>query len=125
MTKSFYKPSLPPIQFDELMKNIEKLKLDVISVHNTTPRTTWISKPLTIINLPYYEFLHPEEAHVASTLRLAPIKYLSAKYTLISTARKYYKKSFPFHKSDVQLLLRMDVNKASKLWEFFKKVKWI
>ncbi|GET61054.1 hypothetical protein RhiirA5_154335 [Rhizophagus irregularis] len=35
------------------------------------------------------------------------------------------KKSLPFRKSDAQKLHRIDVNKASKLWEWFVQTKWI
>ncbi|CAG8660662.1 64_t:CDS:1, partial [Racocetra persica] len=52
-------------------------------------------------------------------------QYLTAKHTLVSAAQRYLQKSLPFRKSDAQKLLRIDVNKASKLWEFFQQVKWI
>ncbi|RIA90010.1 hypothetical protein C1645_771035 [Glomus cerebriforme] len=118
-------PSLPPIQFDELMKNIDKLNLDMTTFNCTTPKIEWKRQPMLILYLPHYKSLHSKEAYVTSTLRLTPIQYLTAKYTLISTARRYMKKSLPFRKSDAQKLLKVDVNKASKLWEFFTQVKWI
>ncbi len=34
-------------------------------------------------------------------------------------------KSLPFRKGDAQKLLGIDVNKSSKLWEFFTQVEWI
>ncbi|RHZ78687.1 hypothetical protein Glove_158g62 [Diversispora epigaea] len=58
---------------------------------------------------------------VASTLRLTPVQYLTAKNTLVSAAQRYVQRSLPFRKSDAQKLLRIDVNKASKLWEFFQQ----
>ncbi|PKK73591.1 hypothetical protein GLOIN_2v1576086, partial [Rhizophagus irregularis DAOM 181602=DAOM 197198] len=36
-----------------------------------------------------------------------------------------YEKIITFRKSDAQKLLRIDVNKASKLWERFVQTKWI
>lgn len=118
-------PPPPPMQFDELMKNIEQLNLDLTILQRLTPKISWKGQPLSILHLPHYNSLHPKEAHVASTLRLTPVQYLTAKHTLISSARRYVQKSLPFRKSDAQKLLRIDVNKASKLWEFFMQVKWI
>ncbi|GBC06077.1 hypothetical protein RclHR1_06600011 [Rhizophagus clarus] len=118
-------PPPPPMQFDELMKNIEQLDLDLTVLQRITPKISWKGQPLSILHLPHYNSLHAKEAHVASTLRLTPVQYLTAKHTLISSARRYVQKSLPFRKSDAQKLLRIDVNKASKLWEFFMQVKWI
>jgi hypothetical protein len=118
-------PPPPPMQFDELMKNIEELNLDLTILQRITPKISWKGQPLSILHLPHYNSLHSKEAHVASTLRLTPVQYLTAKHTLISSARRYVQKSLPFRKSDAQKLLRIDVNKASKLWEFFMQVKWI
>ncbi|CAI2163676.1 2608_t:CDS:1 [Funneliformis geosporum] len=118
-------PPPPPMQFDELMKSIDQLNLDLTMLHRSNPKIHWKGQPLSISHLPHHNSLHQKEAHVASTLRLTPVQYLTAKHTLISSARRYAQKSLPFRKSDAQKLLRIDVNKASKLWEFFMQVKWI
>jgi hypothetical protein len=118
-------PPPPPMQFDELIKSIEKLGLTTELLNKANPRINWKGQPLSILHLPHYNSLHPKEAIVASTLRLTPVQYLTAKNTLVSSARRYIQKSLPFRKSDAQKLLRIDVNKASKLWEFFMQVKWI
>ncbi|RHZ78649.1 hypothetical protein Glove_158g63 [Diversispora epigaea] len=112
------------MQFEELMANIEKLNLNMDILNNIAPKITWKGQPLPIKHLPYYDSLHLKEALVASTLRLNPLQYLTSKYTLISSALRYTEKSLPFRKSDAQKLLRIDVNKASKLWEFFSQIKW-
>ncbi|CAG8669596.1 25022_t:CDS:2 [Gigaspora margarita] len=113
------------------------LKLDVFTpfkedpmalLHINKPYQTLTSEcrqPLTISHLPHFNALHRKEVEVASTLRLTPVQYLTAKHTLVSAAQRYVQKSLPFRKSDAQKLLRIDVNKASKLWEFFQQVKWI
>jgi len=118
-------PPPPPMQFDELIKSIKQLNLDSTLLQRINPKISWKGQPLPISHLPHYNSLHQKEAHVVSTLRLTPIQYLTGKYTLISTARRYVQKSLAFSKSDAQKLLRIDVNKASKLWEFFAQVKWI
>jgi len=123
--KSIHIPPRPSMQFDELMKNIDQLNLDLNTLQLITPKISWKLRPLPILHLPHYNSLCPKEAQVVSTLRLTPVQYLTAKYTLISSARRYKQKSLPFRKSDAQKLLKIDVNKASKLWEFFMQVKWI
>ncbi|CAG8450727.1 7908_t:CDS:1 [Funneliformis mosseae] len=118
-------PPPPPMLFDELVKSIDQLGLTTELLSKINPRINWKGQPLSISHLPHYNSLHPKEAIVASTLRLTPVQYLTAKNTLVSSARRYIQKSLPFRKSDAQKLLRIDVNKASKLWEFFMQVKWI
>ncbi|CAG8510867.1 9845_t:CDS:2 [Scutellospora calospora] len=118
-------PPPPPMQFEELMENIDQLDLDTDLLDRINPKVNWKGQPLTISHLPHFNSLHLKEAHVASTLRLTPVQYLTSKNTLVSSARRYTQKSLPFRKSDAQKLLRIDVNKASKLWEFFMQVKWI
>ncbi|CAG8613017.1 1699_t:CDS:2 [Gigaspora rosea] len=123
--KSIRLPPPPPLEWDKLIENINEMKLDNNLLYNITPKITWKGQPLTISHLPHFNALHRKEVEVASTLRLTPVQYLTAKHTLVSAAQRYVQKSLPFRKSDAQKLLRIDVNKASKLWEFFQQVKWI
>ncbi|CAG8494704.1 7913_t:CDS:2 [Gigaspora margarita] len=117
----------PPLQMqiDELMSNINALNLNNDALEEMSPEISWKGQPLSINHLPHYNVLHPTEAHIVSVLRLTPIQYLTGKHTLISAAHRYAQKALPFKKSDAQKLLRIDVNKASKLWEFFHQVHWI
>ncbi|CAG8603342.1 5141_t:CDS:1 [Dentiscutata erythropus] len=124
-TKSVRIPPPLPMQIDELMSNINALNLDNDALEKITPAISWKGQPLSITHLPHYNALHPIEAHVVSILRLTPIQYLTGKHTLISAAHRYAQKALPFKKSDAQKLLRIDVNKASKLWEFFHQAQWI
>ncbi|CAJ0843651.1 7052_t:CDS:2 [Entrophospora sp. SA101] len=123
--KSVRIPPPPSLSFDELMLRINQLQLDTCVLDNTQPSITWKGHPLQIEHLPHYNVLHPTESHVVSVLRLTPIQYLTGKHTLISSARRYTEKDLPFKKSDAQKLLRIDVNKASKLWDFFHQMNWI
>ncbi|CAG8524243.1 6552_t:CDS:2 [Scutellospora calospora] len=123
--KSVRIPPPPSMQFDDLMNNINKLNLDTNMLEKMSPEITWKGQPLSIAHLPHYDALHPTEAHVVSVLRLTPVQYLTGKHTLVSAAQRYSQRALPFRKSDAQKLLRIDVNKASKLWEFFQQVKWI
>ncbi|CAG8512667.1 18229_t:CDS:2 [Racocetra fulgida] len=123
--KSVRIPPPLPMQFDELMSNINALDLDTDALEKISPEISWKGQPLSIAHLPHYNALHPTEARIVSVLRLTPIQYLTGKHTLISAAHRYAQKALPFKKSDAQKLLRIDVNKASKLWEFFHQVHWI
>ncbi|CAG8580688.1 12409_t:CDS:1 [Acaulospora colombiana] len=123
--KSVRIPPPPPMQFDELISNIRALSLNTEVLDEMAPEITWKGQPLSIAHLPHYDALHPTEAHVVSVLRLTPVQYLTGKYTLVSAAQRYVHRALPFKKSDAQKLLRIDVNKASKLWEFFRQVRWI
>ncbi|RHZ78689.1 hypothetical protein Glove_158g64 [Diversispora epigaea] len=123
--KSVRIPPPPPMQFDELITNIKALDLDTKVLDTIDSAITWKGQPLSISHLPHYDSLHPAEAQVVSILRLTPVQYLTGKHTLISAAQRYNQRNLPFKKSDAQKLLRIDVNKASKLWEFFRQVHWI
>ncbi|RHZ78685.1 hypothetical protein Glove_158g61 [Diversispora epigaea] len=123
--KSIRLPPPPPMEWEKLIENINDMKLDMGILNHITPKITWKGQPLSITHLPHFNALHQKEVMVASTLRLTPVQYLTAKNTLVSAAQRYVQRSLPFRKSDAQKLLRIDVNKASKLWEFFQQVKWI
>ncbi|CAB4428769.1 unnamed protein product [Rhizophagus irregularis] len=124
-TKSVLFPNPPTMEINELKKNIKDLNIETTCLDNANINIKWKGQPLNISHLTHYPLLHPKEAHVTSILRLTPVQYLTSKYILISSARRYIKKNLPFRKSDAQKLLRIDVNKASKLWEFFQQIKWI
>jgi hypothetical protein len=124
-TKSVLFPNPPTMDINELKKSIEDLNIENSILDNVNINIKWKGQPLNITHLTHYPLLHPKEAHVTSILRLTPVQYLTSKYILISSARRYIKKNLPFRKSDAQKLLRIDVNKASKLWEFFQQIKWI
>ncbi|CAI2163678.1 2609_t:CDS:1 [Funneliformis geosporum] len=123
--KSVRIPPPQPMQHQELMKAIKELNVDHSILDNYTPSIAWKGQPLNISHLPHYEDLHETEASVVSILRLTPVQYLTGKHTLVSAANRYIQRNLPFKKSDAQKLLRIDVNKASKLWEFFRQVRWI
>ncbi|KAG9287108.1 hypothetical protein G9A89_001002 [Geosiphon pyriformis] len=117
-------PFPPTIEFPQMVRELEDLKLETTGL-KIKPDITWKSAPLSIQHLPHYEALHETEAYVASILRLTPIQYINAKHSLITAKRRYDARLLPFRKSDAQKFLRTDVNKASKLWEFFTQLQWI
>ncbi|KAI1311560.1 hypothetical protein EDD11_003442 [Mortierella claussenii] len=91
------------------------------------PVIHWKGQPLPITDQPGVEYLHPHEIRLASTLRLSPAQYLSCKKTIIMASREFYAvpNGKQFRKSDAQKICRIDVNKTSRLWEFFAKIGWL
>ncbi|CAG8467102.1 11266_t:CDS:2 [Diversispora eburnea] len=118
-------PSTPHLEWEDLIKNINDMNLNTSNLDNITLNIKWKSNPLEISHLQRFEFLHKIEAEVASLLRLTPVQYLTSKNTLLSASRRYKERMLPFRKSDAQKMLKMDVNKASKLWEFFRQAQWL
>ncbi|KAG9298815.1 hypothetical protein G9A89_015836 [Geosiphon pyriformis] len=121
------RPAIPVVQLEisHLLKELSELQLDNSLLEIGNIDVSWKGHPLSIQNLPHFEELHQNEIPAASTFRLTPLQYLNAKHCLITASRRYRTRSLPFRKSDAQRLLRIDVNKASKLWEFFNQVGWI
>ncbi|CAG8433467.1 5300_t:CDS:1 [Ambispora gerdemannii] len=117
-------PSLHSTDVYNTYHELNRMQLDNLpsSIQQTI---TWKGNPLKIEQLPHYNLLHQAEAQVASTLRLTPVQYLTVKHVFISTARRYYSRGLPFLKSDAQKIMKMDVNKSCKMWDFFNNVGWI
>ncbi|KAG9299359.1 hypothetical protein G9A89_014007 [Geosiphon pyriformis] len=118
-------PPLPQQEWRVLTEKLESLGLDNSVLEGEVPKVTWKGPLMQISNLPHYDYLHSTETVLASTLRLTPAQYLTSKSSIICAARRYEKRMMPFRKSDAQRLLRIDVNKSSKLWEFFRGIGWI
>ncbi len=70
---------------------------------------------------PGYSELTSEEIKVCETLRLYPESYLHIKRSLLTAVFTFG----PFKKRDAQLWFRIDVNKTSLVYEWFKRLGWI
>ncbi|KAJ2371296.1 hypothetical protein IW150_004655 [Coemansia sp. RSA 2607] len=79
--------------------------------------------PMDISQYPLAHTLSPAEQECCSNLRLLPEQYIEVKITLIRAGRTYPHGSFK--KRDAQKLCRIDVNKTSKVFEWFVKLNWI
>lgn len=79
------------------------------------------SAPLNITNLEGYELLSEKERHICSILRLYPRLYLSIKDTLI---REYLQHGY-LRRSQARAAVKIDVNKTSKLYDFFVSAGWV
>lgn len=77
--------------------------------------------PLDVSDAPGVELLAPDEVDLCTTIRLMPMQYLHSRDVLMQNSRErgFYKKSA------AQKMLRIDVNKTGKLYDFFQKRGWI
>lgn len=87
-------------------------------------KTEWPSGPLDISNDPDRHLLHEAELNLASTLRLTCATYLCSKRRIFEARLAAFKKKKEFRKTDAQQACRIDVNKASKLWQVYERVGW-
>ncbi|KAF0395531.1 clr6 l associated factor 1 laf1 [Gigaspora margarita] len=119
-------PPPPPLPFDELMSNLEDLDLsNKILDTIERPKITWRGPESNVEILPHAGVLHRVEAKACGILRLSPEQYINSKLIILTAAKEYKERSIPFRKVDAQRLVRIDVNKACKLWEFFSQAGWI
>ncbi|CAG8672588.1 3884_t:CDS:2 [Funneliformis caledonium] len=115
------------LSLNELIYKIILLNINHNSLNFTKCRITWHngSKPLYIKDLEGYNLLHDEERKVCSTLRMPPLQYLRGKLAILNAAEEFQSNNKIFKKVDAQHLVNFDVNKASKLWQFFNRLGWI
>ena len=73
---------------------------------------------------PHLELLHPEEIRLAAGLRLDCATYLTSKRRIFIKRIEMLRIDKEFTKSHAQHACKIDVNKASKLWQAFEKVGW-
>ncbi|EEQ37812.1 hypothetical protein CLUG_01935 [Clavispora lusitaniae ATCC 42720] len=77
--------------------------------------------PLDIAGATDFELLSPEEKQLCATLRILPKPYLAIKSQLMKEA---VKNNGVLRKKDARSFLKIDVNKASKIFEFFVQMGW-
>ncbi|KAI9500656.1 Homeodomain-like protein [Coemansia spiralis] len=82
-----------------------------------------LSAPMDVRGYPLAEYLSPAELDCCSILRLHPEQYLAIKHALVRAGRTLPPGTFK--KRDAQKLCRVDVNKTSKVFEWFCKLGWI
>lgn len=78
--------------------------------------------PLDISHAADFELLSPEEKQLCATLRILPKPYLAIKNQLM---REAVKNNGVLKKKDARQALKIDVNKASKIYEFFVQMGWL
>ena len=79
------------------------------------------SAPLNVSNADGVELLSEKERQICSLLRLYPRLYLTIKDTLIRENLKYG----GLKRAQARAAIKIDVNKTSKLYDFFSSAGWI
>lgn len=92
--------------------------------NNKVLKADWKGQVLDLSNDPDRHLLHEAELNLASTLRLACATYLCSKRRIFQARIEALKIGKEFRKTDAQQACKIDVNKASKLWQAYEKVGW-
>lgn len=119
-------PSVPSRIHDTALSQIE----DYSPPTDTLPpgrslRAEWKGAPMDLSQDPNVHLLHPAEVHLASVLRLPADVYLDSKKRLFAEKVHRLRQGLPFRRTDSQKACRIDVNKASRLFNAFEKVGWL
>ncbi|KAJ1870328.1 hypothetical protein H4R99_007205 [Coemansia sp. RSA 1722] len=96
----------------------------LIKPPNAKSTVKWTkAEPIDIHDRPLADKLAPAERHCCSVLRILPEQYIAIKQTLLREGRARQPGSFK--KRDAQRLCRIDVNKTSKIYEWFVNIGWL
>lgn len=85
------------------------------------PANRKASNPLNILNSDGIDLLSEKERHICSILRLYPRLYLNIKDTLI----REYLRTGGLKRAQARAAVKIDVNKTSRLYDFFISAGWI
>ena len=87
-------------------------------------KAEWKGNKLDLSNDADRHLLHEAELELASTLRLSCATYLCSKRRVFQARINALKIGKEFRRTDAQQACKIDVNKASKLWQAYDKVGW-
>jgi hypothetical protein len=87
-------------------------------------KAEWKGTVLDLSNDPDRHMLHEAEVVLAATLRLNCATYLCSKRRVFQARIEALRIGKEFRKTDAQQACKIDVNKASKLWQSYEKVGW-
>jgi hypothetical protein len=88
-------------------------------------KVDWKGNALDLSTDPHRHLLHPDELTLASNLRLDCATYLTSKRRIFLRRLECAKINKEFRKTDAQQACKIDVNKASKLWQAYERVGWL
>lgn len=88
-------------------------------------KVDWKGAPIDLKTDEHAHLLHPDELALAANLRLDCATYLTSKRRIFIKRLDAYRIGKEFRKTDAQQACKIDVNKASKLWQAFDKVHWL
>ncbi|KAK2624081.1 hypothetical protein QTJ16_006715 [Diplocarpon rosae] len=99
--------------------------LDTLPSKAHSLKVDWKGQAIDLSSDPHAHLLHPDERQLAANLRLDCATYLTSKRRIFIKRIEAYKINKEFRKTDAQQACKIDVNKASKLWQAFEKVGWL
>ncbi|KAK3904005.1 SWIRM domain-containing protein FUN19 [Staphylotrichum tortipilum] len=88
-------------------------------------KVDWKGNALDLSADPHRHLLHPDELALASNLRLDCATYLTSKRRIFLRRLECARIGKEFRKTDAQQACKIDVNKASKLWQAYERVGWL
>ncbi|KAJ3122031.1 RNA-dependent RNA polymerase [Nowakowskiella sp. JEL0407] len=80
------------------------------------------AQPVDVSNADGYDLLLPSEQQICSTLRILPRAYLVIKETIL---KEYAARKGNLRKRQARGLVKIDVNKTSRLYDFWVGMGWI
>lgn len=131
------KPSVPRGGTPESGKRVAREDKDFNSLPDYCPpldslpnkpnslKVDWKGAPIDLKYDPHSSLLHPDEIALAANLRLDCATYLTSKRRIFIKRIEAFQIGKEFRKTDAQQACKIDVNKASKLWQAFDKVGWL
>lgn len=122
------KPARPATNRDDIDYNAVpdySPPLDTLPKGNSKVlKAEWKGTQLDLSQDPDRHLLHEAELHLASTLRLSCATYLCSKRRIFVSRIETMRIGKEFRKTDAQQACKIDVNKASKLWQAYDRVGW-
>lgn len=88
-------------------------------------KVEWRGAPIDLDFDPHRNLLHRDELLLAANLRLDCATYLTSKRRIFKARIDALRIKKEFRKTDAQQACKIDVNKASKLWQAYEKVGWL
>jgi hypothetical protein len=99
--------------------------LNTLPAKPNSLKVDWKGNALDLSNDPNRHLLHPDELILASNLRLDCATYLTSKRRIFLRRLECARIGKEFRKTDAQQACKIDVNKASKLWQAYERVGWL
>ncbi|KAK4460102.1 hypothetical protein QBC42DRAFT_288906 [Cladorrhinum samala] len=119
--------TVAPNREDKDFNSLEDLcpPLSSLPPKSNSLKVDWKGNALDLSNDPHRHLLHPDELILASNLRLDCATYLTSKRRIFLRRLECARINKEFRKTDAQQACKIDVNKASKLWQAYEKVGWL
>jgi hypothetical protein len=104
--------NLEPL-LEQVLRSADHVRLFHQVLYNGSP--CYLAAPLNLANSPSLHLLTPAEQTLCSQLRILPKPYLVIKETLV---REYARRGGKLRRREARDLVKIDVNKTSRVWDF-------